>query len=218
MDQGADVVRSFAYAGDDEDQQRAYLRDLAEILVDLREKYQDPDVGGPDYRGRTWDYREAVAQIFRTVAGEVDPATIKRVKNNVRYHASTALRARIAGRPGELERLGLQAESVRVRARGRDKQRRLLNSPPDTSDDGRLSARVVHHARSLLGSVSAEDLADLPAEMRESVGEALGAIVEESVRLREGTHPVESTIQAIDGILEKYRDDVDPKQEEEATG
>lgn len=209
-------MRAFAYAGEDEDQRRTCLRELAEILVDLREKYEDPDGSGPDYRGRTWEYREAAAQIYRDAAEEVDPATIKRMRNSVRYHVSTALRARIENRPGELERLGLQADSIRVRARGRDKQRRLLNSPPDTADDGSLSARVIHHARALLGTVSADDLAELPDVMRESVGQALSEIVEESVRLRgEGTHSVEATLQEIDSILEKYRDD--PEEEETGT-
>lgn len=205
---GAGTVRDYLYS--DEDGRRACLRELAETLVDMREKFEDPDGRGPDYTGRTWEYRDAAAQIYREVADEADPATIKRVKNGVRYHVNTALHARLANKPGMLERFGLQTTTIRDRSRGRAKQGRLLANPP-TEDEGAdvLPARVVHYARSLLASVSADELAELPTETREGADEALSGVVEEVVRLREGTTDVANTLRQIDDLLSKYRTDGD---------
>jgi len=88
-----------------------WLRKTAEAIVDLREAFTT-ERGEPDWRGQTWEYRQAVNEIFG-LAG-VEPEDHETVSAAVRYHAGNVLRERLDDE--ELTSLGLRTVSPRERS------------------------------------------------------------------------------------------------------
>lgn len=116
----ADAMRE-AYNATTKDKPESYVR-VAEELVALRATMTGPD-GGPDWRGRSWDYRMAVAGAM----GEANIPLDERIRfgNAVRYHVSKVLR-RVAPAPA-LSNLDLRLEDSMQRSRqSRDKRREEL--------------------------------------------------------------------------------------------
>ncbi|MDH6625741.1 hypothetical protein M2271_003552 [Streptomyces sp. LBL] len=95
------VARGAAYAREwarIENHPTILLRNVAVVVVALREKYDD-------YLGRDGEYRKAVADMY--VRAGIDEA---RIKTSVRYHVNNLLRRTLTTR--ELTRLGLIPESA----------------------------------------------------------------------------------------------------------
>ncbi|QUH01434.1 hypothetical protein HUO13_11990 [Saccharopolyspora erythraea] len=157
-----------------------HLRRLSELYVDMRELCPDPFGRGPDYSGRSKEYRAAVSSIYRDVTDEVSARTLDQIKNKVRYHTSTALRERLADRPEVLEEYGVQRRSVKERLADRVKQRRALVDAGIMSseeDDPNATSRLVHSARYLLDLAAEEGLEDVTRDARDHIVSAVDQIV-----------------------------------------
>lgn len=153
---GSALARRYGDAS--RDARTGLLRELAEVIVELRSRFETED-GMTDWTGRTYGYREAVADIYKQSGlGSEDRKTMQ---NALRYHIGNVLRERAPD--DELKALGLRraAPSDRVREqRERLSALARLGSTSDLpkSDPVRLAtaAEVIlqelsrgHHSREL---------------------------------------------------------------------
>jgi hypothetical protein len=88
-----------------------WLRKTAEALVDLREQFLT-ERGEPDWRGQSFEYRQAVNEIF-TLAG-VESEDHETVSAAVRYHVGNVLRDKVPDE--DLAAIGLRVSSPRERS------------------------------------------------------------------------------------------------------
>lgn len=87
------------------------LRDLALIIVKLRSRFYTDT--GIDWAGRSWDYRQTVAQLYDDAG--LNPEEMTTVQAALRYHVGNTLRDTV---PAELlEAAGLKAKSPKERFR-----------------------------------------------------------------------------------------------------
>lgn len=106
LDSGAALVRRWHQT---EGPKTEVLRDLAHVVVDIRSRFRYE--GAPDWAGRSWKYRRAIAAMY-AVAG-VPPDAVANVQGALRYHVGNALRERVPAE--ELESAGLKAASPKER-------------------------------------------------------------------------------------------------------
>jgi hypothetical protein len=88
------VARGVAYVreyGRVEHQPTIILRNLAVVLVALRTQHTDRD-GRPDLLGRSYDYKQSAAEIYRRAG--IAPDSEERVQQNVRHHIGVHIRER----------------------------------------------------------------------------------------------------------------------------
>ncbi|WP_327712386.1 hypothetical protein OG912_32205 [Streptomyces sp. NBC_00464] len=107
------VARGVAYAREyDQIQGKAttLVKNLAVVILALRRKHDD-------MRGTSHDYREAVAEMYRTANLPTDSNAS--LQSNVRYHVGNALRRHLTTR--ELEQLDLKTTSPLERFQDRRK-------------------------------------------------------------------------------------------------
>lgn len=106
LDTGAALVRRWHQT---EESKTEVLRELAHVVVDIRSRYRYD--GAPDWAGRSWKYRRAIAAMY-AVAG-IPPDSVAHVQGALRYHVGNALRERVPAE--ELESVGLKAASPKER-------------------------------------------------------------------------------------------------------
>jgi hypothetical protein len=130
-----------------------HLRATADLLVDLRGLHLDQE-GAPDWRGKTFAYRDLVRAIY--AGAGLPPDSGDTTKTALRYHVGIALRERLS--PAELDEMGLSALDPRDRQASRRES--LGEGAPQSPD--RLIADLLLAARRLgatRGKVSPHDLA-----------------------------------------------------------
>lgn len=93
----------------------ATYRKLAGVIVDLRKRYTNSQGTGPDWRGTSQDYRDAVAEMYR--ASGVPEDSTSNMQAAIRYHIGNVLRERLT--EDELRAAGLSVDSPLDRARTR---------------------------------------------------------------------------------------------------
>lgn len=119
--EAADSLRAYREAGDDE--KTAHLRETARLFVDAREHFFNKE-GEPDWRGRTYAYRQWVSGTMSLA--NIRPEDHATVQGAIRYHAGSALRAKLG--PEKTAALGLRADAPVTRAAdSRRKSARVLN-------------------------------------------------------------------------------------------
>ena len=104
---GTDLVKDFEIV---ENVRGAVLKRIAGVVVELRKRFRTDD-GEIDWRGRTWEYRQAVIEMYR--AAGIPSGSQSHLQGSLRYHVGNALRD--AASPAELEAAGLKLESPRER-------------------------------------------------------------------------------------------------------
>lgn len=128
------------------------LRHAADLLVDLRGLFTGHD-GAPDWRGKSYDYRSLVRDIYADAGLPADSADS--TKTALRYHIGIALRERLNA--DDLDDAGLHALDPRERQQAR------REAPAPKADA--LIADIAHAARRLdeapRNGVTAHDLARL---------------------------------------------------------
>lgn len=90
-------------------------RRLAELVVELRQRFQSPNREIPDWAGRSKDYREAITRMYATVA--IPPDSEAGVQARIRYHVSN--RVREVAPAEDLTELGLSSEGSAEKAKTR---------------------------------------------------------------------------------------------------
>jgi hypothetical protein len=121
------------------------VRQLADLLIDLRLMFTTPD-GQPDYTGRTWEYREAVRDIFSLSGIPRERAITLQALN--RYHVGNRLRRRLT--PDELETAGLLVDSPHERSTGARHERNALVRAVRGQDEDMDPAMVLSTTELLL--------------------------------------------------------------------
>lgn len=129
------------------------LRDAAEVMVKMRQHFTTKD-GEPDWKGRSWAYREAVREIYKAVG--VEPEDLNSLQSAIRYHVGNVVREQLD--ESSLEALGLLRASPLQRTRNfRESREALLRSFMPTSDlDGDDVVRIVVMVGALLDRVERE--------------------------------------------------------------
>lgn len=177
-DQATEAIRRVAQADGTDDYTPA-AREAAEVLVDARGLFTAPD-GRPDWRGRSWDYRQWVGGLYGPAG--VPPAEAQRIQAAIRYHVSNVLRDRLDAE--ELQEVGLQPESARNRAGAqRAENAAILRAVTGTGLAERDVLLALTAAENLLERLDRDDVEDLPARRRSKAEETLAAILAEANRL-----------------------------------
>lgn len=109
------------------------VKDLARVVVRLREKHEDAE-GRPDFRGRSKEYRDAVARVYEKAGIPSDASS--NLQALVRYHMSTVLREHMVGRgytAADFQYYGLAEESQndRHKVRERAKTQAAASAAPE---------------------------------------------------------------------------------------
>ena len=172
-----------------------HLRRTAELFLQLRERHDDPKGRGPDYTGRSKEYRQAIIEIYEQAFEGVPEELRTRITSQVRYHVSTGVRERLAETPGALEIYGFNPKSLKERATDRVRYRRALLDMgliDEATDDSGHVARLVHGARRLLQLASEEGLAHSDRETREFVRRGVDQITEAVPALMRDTDKVKA--------------------------
>lgn len=109
-DKIADATRLLrAVESSEPDLRPGLYRQVANLLIDLRETYSTAD-GDTDWRGVSYEYRQTVAEVYRE-AGLPPSEPRHPTKAALRYHVGVALRERLTA--ADLESAGLHAQSQR---------------------------------------------------------------------------------------------------------
>jgi hypothetical protein len=104
--QGTDLILQYQRI---EESKTAILRQLAEVVIDLRFNF-DHD-GHPDYGGRSWEYRQTVGRMYEAAGIPRDSQAT--IQSSLRYHVGNLLRERVT--PEELAKAGLLTEGPKER-------------------------------------------------------------------------------------------------------
>lgn len=133
----------------------AIYRRVADRLVELRSLHTTR-AGNVDWKGQSWDYRQAVNEIY-SGAG-LPPEPNHPVKSALRYHLGNALRDNLTA--DQLEQAGLHADTPR------DRQYVRFRRQTDLAD----------FARSLVYHIEVRPLEPAPDEMVERAEEVVVVI------------------------------------------
>lgn len=106
--EGADLVHWWHTI---EESRTEVLRRLSEVVVDIRAQFYDEETMQPDWRGKTWDYRQFMSELYE--ASGVPPASVAGVQSSLRYHVGNRLREVVDA--DSLARAGLLAEGPKER-------------------------------------------------------------------------------------------------------
>lgn len=111
------------------------LKRLAEVVVEVRSQFHDEETGQPDWRGKSWEYRQFMTELYE--AAGVPPASVAGVQSSLRYHTGNRLREVVP--PEELERAGLLADSPKLRM---EKQRNFADALYRALNEDSISKKV----------------------------------------------------------------------------
>lgn len=146
----------------DRDQRLAALRRLAVLVVELR-RYFYTDEASPDWRGRTWEYRQRAAEMFEAWGVPSDSAG--NLQASLRYHVGNRLREVLADE--ELLEAGLRKAGPRERLQEARGIVQALSAAQGFDLDGArslsLAKRLVEHALPEAETLSSDAIADADA-------------------------------------------------------
>jgi hypothetical protein len=156
------------------------LRAFAEIVFDIRQEFSAED-GGPDFLGRSWDYRQVISEVYSRA--NIPSEDMPSIQAAIRYHVGNVMRERLT--PKELEALGLKSSAPVERSREvRSNRTKALNALRGTSlDVSPIEAlRSIHR---LLLLVNRTGLKRLAAAERREAEEILRDVAERIERLED---------------------------------
>lgn len=175
------VIKGIRSLPDDERQRRSMLlRDLAAALLDLREHFIT-ESGDPDWRGRTWDYRAAVRELYSRAG--VPAAEASALQAATRYHIGNALRERLS--PEQLEDLGLGKPGPRERVKSAHEARSAAIAALKGDGDDPDALRTIAAVWALVSRLAPERVAALRERDRAAARKLLGEIAGRAVVLRD---------------------------------
>lgn len=124
-----------------EDTRTEVLRALAKVVVLIRSKHRD-DEGNPDWRGKTWDYRQAVGEMYARAG--IPPSSQSNIQSALRYHVGNLMRE--VAPPEELEAAGLLTSSPKDRMN--EQRNEIVHlwrtlTPDEDSEVARVREKVV---------------------------------------------------------------------------
>lgn len=152
----ADAVRALRRLPDAAETEHPLLyREAAEAMVKLRGLFTTGD-GRPDWRGQSWEYRQAVSDIYNSA--HLPPEPNAPAKSALRYHLGNLLRERLSA--SELEEAGLNTMTPKDRA-----YQRFL-----------AKTNLAEFARSLIYHIEVRPNEPAPAEVVDRAEEVRGAL------------------------------------------
>lgn len=182
---GSTLVRKYTET-EDPRKRTEVVRELATVLVDMREHFITPD-GEPDWAGRTYGYRDAVHSVYS--GSGVPRSDTSSLQAATRYHVGNVIRARLS--PDELESAGLQEATPIARSKaqrkGRQEEIAVLRG---SSADPLSTAQMVE---TLLRRVRPSMLTALTTGQRADLDDLLAEVEHQAKRLRKAALSMEST-------------------------
>jgi hypothetical protein len=145
------------------------LRRLALCVIKLRSYYRTAD-GEVDWRGRSWEYRQAAEALYAEAG--VPPDSASGIQSALRYHVGNYLRELVE--PAQLAAVGLLPTSPRERIQVQREEAHAvleLARPADLPHSRTRALVVLGASTKALGAVVA-DLPNLGPEDRSAVLEA----------------------------------------------
>lgn len=164
-DEATSALRDYSHA--DESGRTDCLRKVAALLVEAREHFYSAD-GTVDWRGRTYAYRQFVGEAFSSA--DVPADSVSSVQAAVRYHVSSALRARLDAQT--LESLDLVKASARARSTAkRSRQSSMLSTVSGGAafEDAESIERALAAVAGILGRIPESAVKGLAADERRQV-------------------------------------------------
>jgi hypothetical protein len=91
------------------------LHQLAEVVVEVRSQFWDEELNQPDWRGKTWDYRQFIGEMY--AAAGIPPDSVTTIQGSLRYHVGNVLRERLQaeGKEKELLAAGMKKSTPKER-------------------------------------------------------------------------------------------------------
>jgi hypothetical protein len=158
------------------EQKTTLLRQIAEVLVDVRQHFGRAD-GSPDWKGRTHAYRQYVAGIYGDAGLVGDEAATTQAA--VRYHVGIVLRDRLDD--DTLAAYGLIPRSPRERSQDRRAERTAIVHAVTHREVHGGALLAISTAFALLSRLDTAQLDEL-AERERGVAEETLADVERRVK------------------------------------
>lgn len=152
--QGSELARQWDEL---EESKTEILRKLAIVVVEVRKHFHDPETGQPDWRGKTFDYRQFMSVLYARSA--IPPASVSGVQSSLRYHVGNRLREVVA--PEELLAAGLLADGPKERM-GKNEQERtekLVQLERDVARYQKVLQSIVDHDSSTASVEALQTLA-----------------------------------------------------------
>ena len=148
------------------------MRQLAHQLVDMRRHFTTPD-GLPDTRGRAWQYRQHVGEVYRGAGWELEK--IPEVQSAVRYHIGNVIRDLYTSE--ELAAVGMREDPPRERVREvREKRAALLAGLANTPNSYAPDRLVLAVANLLEATTIVGELIEDPDGLRDGLARSLSNI------------------------------------------
>jgi hypothetical protein len=141
------------------------LKALAKVVVALRANFRTSD-GDVDWSGRSWDYRQAVGEMYASAG--VPPDSQSNIQASLRYHVGNLLREAVPAQ--DLEAAGLRTDSPKERMNAARHAVQALAETLEAGDRTRATSgeAVLKQLRALqvIGSSLASQVARLTPEER----------------------------------------------------
>jgi hypothetical protein len=160
-----------------EAEKTALLRRAAEIVVELRSRFANKD-GQPDWRGATWEYRQAVSGAYSQSG--LSLAERKQVQDAMRYHISIVLREDETRLP-ELAEQGLLPQTSRQRSAEQKARERAVVG--QARSRARTPSAALGRALRLVEGVTVGDVRALDDDGRAEFTEVAGLLTQSLARL-----------------------------------
>lgn len=189
--EAADELQRCSHA--EHDARAPFLRRAASLFIDIRAQCADPKGRGPDYAGRSTEYRSAVSAVFASLEGLVPDDDLRRMKSMLRYHYSNIIRERLKDDPETLELYGLQAKSQAQRNTEWSQQRQILQEAgllsKEAEEQGRTS-RLIHAARRLTDLAAQAGTEDCNQDARDFIRSSVQQMADDFAALVPATEIV----------------------------
>lgn len=157
-----DLLRQYCKAPDET--RTPIVRSLAELLVDARSQFQRAD-GSPDWKGRSYAYRNFVNDVYRQANIPADEAAT--IQAAVRYHVGAVLRERLDDKT--LRDYGLIKQSPKERSTERREARTALLNALSHGQVGGGTVMSLTAALNVLSNVRPSETELTPEEQRLAV-------------------------------------------------
>jgi len=156
-----------------------HLRAVGERFVELREHCLT-EHGEPDWRGQTWEYKQAVQEVFGLA--NVPPDEHESLAAAIRYHVGNILRDRL----DESEITGIGLRAISPRARSSERRARQAKVAATVRDSARLDAiRLLASSLAQLKQVEPDSIRRSALREQHEATKLLDRIERELAELRE---------------------------------
>jgi hypothetical protein len=174
------ALRRYVSARDEDSWRKTpYLRAVAEQFVILRELFLN-ERGEPDWRGQTWEYKQAVQEVF--TLGGIPSDEHETVSAAIRYHVGNILRDKL----DESEITGIGLRVAKPSERGNERRARQQETLAKLQGAGKsASADLLSSSLAMLSEVEPDSIRMAGIRERHEIEKLLRKLAREVAALQE---------------------------------